>query len=93
MRRWWGGKRRSRVILQVRMKGIHPRNPAESPSPLKCTSHLGFSLGLRQEGLSIRETAARFGLGRSAVTDVSKCGTAVIAASPDELAQAMESNP
>ena len=33
-----GVKRRSRVILQGRMKGIHQR-------PLKGTSHLGFSLG------------------------------------------------
>ena len=47
----------------------------------------------RQEGLSIREIAARFGLGRSALTDMSKCGTAEIAATPDELAQAVESNP
>ena len=44
-----GVKRRSRVILQVRMRGIHPRNPAESPSPLKCTSHLGFSLGTSRD--------------------------------------------
>ena len=39
-----GGTRRSRVILQVRMRGIHRRNPADHHLHIKCTSHLGFSL-------------------------------------------------
>ena len=37
-----GDKRRGRVILQVRMRGINPRNPADHQRPF--TSHLGFSL-------------------------------------------------
>ena len=40
-----GVRRRSRVILQVRMRGIHRRNPANHHRQSKCTFHLGFSLG------------------------------------------------
>ena len=42
-----GVKRRSQVILQVRMRvqKDSPAQPSCSSSPLKCTSHLGFSLG------------------------------------------------
>ena len=40
-----GGKRRSRVILQVRMRGIHPRNPADHHSYLNVHPTLAFGLG------------------------------------------------
>ena len=39
-------KRRCRTVLQSRAETFPARLPARLPTPRKCTSHLGFSLGL-----------------------------------------------
>ena len=45
MRRWWGSNGGAGVILQVRMRGIHRRNPADHHSYLNVHPTFGFSLG------------------------------------------------
>ena len=47
-------------------------------------------LGLHAEGLSVRQIAAHVGLGRNGVHKVLKRGTAEIAATPEELARALQ---